>query len=84
MSTDQKIKEKMPNVIWIDPNIDNEENTKYIKELQDINCFNIRYFKNVMDAITLIKSIRFIETNIIISGSLYSEFVEKKILQIYL
>ena len=77
MSTDQKIKEKMPNVIWIDPNIDNEENTKYIKELQDINCFNIRYFKNVMDAITLIKSIRFIETNIIISGSLYSEFVEK-------
>ena len=77
MSTNQKIKEKMSNVIWIDPNIDNEENTKYIKELQDINCFNIRYFKNVMDAITLIKSIRFIETNIIISGSLYSEFVEK-------
>ena len=77
MSTNQKIKEKMSNVIWIDPNIDNEENTKYIKELQDINCFNIRYFKNVVDAITLIKSIRFIETNIIISGSLYSEFVEK-------
>jgi len=77
MSTNQKIKEKMPNVIWIDPNIDNEENTKYIKELQDINCFNIRYFKNVMDAITLIKSIRFIETNIIISGSLYTEFVER-------
>ena len=77
MSTNQKIKEKMSNVIWIDPNIDNEENTKYIKELQDINCFNIRYFKNVMDAITLIKSIRFIETNIIISGSLYTEFVEK-------
>ena len=77
MSTNQKIKEKMSNVIWIDPNIDNEENTKYIKELQDINCFNIRYFKNVMDAITLIKSIRFIETNIIISGSLYSEFVER-------
>ena len=77
MSTNQKIKEKMSNVIWIDPNIDNEENTKYIKELQDINCFNIRYFKNVVDAIKLIKSIRFIETNIIISGSLYSEFVEK-------
>ena len=77
MSTNQKIKEKMSNVIWIDPNIDNEENTKYIKELQDINCFNIRYFKNVMDAITLIKSIRFIETNIIISGSLYTEFVER-------
>ena len=77
MSTDQKIKEKMPNVIWIDPNIDNEENTKYIKELQDINFFNIRYFKNVVDAITLIKSIRFIETNIIISGSLYTEFVER-------
>ena len=77
MSTNQKIKEKMPNVMWIDPNIDNEENTKYIKELQDINFFNIRYFKNVVDAITLIKSIRFIETNIIISGSLYTEFVER-------
>ena len=65
------------NVIWIDPNVDNEENTCYLKELETLENTNINCFKNVIDALTLIKKIKFSETNIIISGSLYKEFIEK-------
>ena len=65
------------NVIWIDPNVDNEENTYYTQELKKIKNVKINCFKNVMDALTLIKNIKFSATNIIISGSLYSKFIEK-------
>jgi len=65
------------NVIWIDPNVDNKENTYYSKELEKIKNTKIICFKNVTDALTLIKNIKFSVTNIIISGSLYSEFIEK-------
>jgi len=57
-------------------NVDNKENTYYTKELKKIKNTKIDCFKNVMDALTLIKKIKFSETNIIISGSLYSEFIE--------
>ena len=65
------------NIIWIEPNVDNEENTHYLKELKNIKDTKLSFFKNVMDALTLIKKIKFSETNIIISGSLYTEFIEK-------
>ena len=70
-------KSKKSYVIWIDRNIDDKEQAKYIKQLKDMNYFNIRCFKNVMESLTLIKSIRHEETNIILSGSLYNEFTEK-------
>ena len=65
------------NIIWIDPNVHNEENACYLKELEKIQNTKINLFKNVMEALTLIKNIKFSETNIIISGSLYTEFIEK-------
>jgi len=64
------------NVIWIDPNINNEENTCYLKELRNIKDIKLSCFKNVMDALVLIKKLKFSETNIIISGALYIEFIE--------
>ena len=67
----------IPNIIWIDKNIDNKENILYLEELNNIKNTKISPFKNVIDALTLIKKIKFSETNIIISGSLYSEFIEK-------
>jgi len=63
------------NVIWIDPNIDNQENTGYLEYLKTIA--NTKSFKNVNKALDFIKTIKFSETNIIISGSLYAEFIEK-------
>ena len=67
----------MSYIIWIDENIDNEENTKYQKELESIDLFNFRFFKEIDIAINHMKYIKFQETKVIISGKLYSEFVNK-------
>ena len=64
------------NVIWIDENVDNEENTGYLKELNALG-YNVQCFKNVDEGFDLVKSIRFESTKIIISGRLYIKFVKK-------
>jgi len=63
--------------IWIDENIDNEENAQHLKELESIGLLNFRLFKETDKAINHMKYIEFQETKVIISGKLYSEFVKK-------
>ena len=65
------------NIIWIDPNVDNEENRGYLKDLQSYNYFKIKCFKNIDEAINIIKKIEFEETYMILSGILYIKFIEK-------
>ena len=67
----------MPLIIWIDENIDNEENIIYFKELESIGLLNVRLFKQIDKAINHMKYIEFQETKVIISGRLYYEFVKK-------
>jgi len=64
-------------IIWIDPNIDNSENTKYINELKRFKNIETHTFKDISDSLEKIKTIKFEETHIIVSGSLYSEFIKK-------
>ena len=74
-------------VLWIDANIDNEENKEYIKELNTNGSIRLKLFKNVESAIEQLKYIEFKETKIIISGSLYNEFIKnfkEKILEMYI
>ena len=71
------ITSNITNIIWIEPNVDNEENKYYLKELKNIKNTKISCFKNVMDSLALIKKIKFSETNIILNISLYTEFIEK-------
>ena len=66
----------LSNVIWIDSNIDNKENTKYRKELESSGDFKLICFKDIKESIDYIKTIQFIETKIIISGKLYVEFIK--------
>ena len=66
----------MTNVIWIDQNADNEENTGYFKLLKSMGSLKVRLFKNTNDAIHYLKKIKFEETQVIISGRLYDEFIE--------
>ena len=66
----------MPNVIWIDEEVDSCLNKIYSKELESMNSFNVKLFKKVLEAINYLKTIKFEETKIIISGRLYSEFVK--------
>ena len=70
-----ELKEKI-NVIWIDQNIDNEENSFYINKLKEIDSLNIYLFKKIEDAISFLKTILFQETKIIVSGRLYDELLK--------
>ena len=63
------------NVIWIDENIDSKENLQYQEELQYLKISNIKFFKNINDAIKYIRNLHFEEIKIILSGRLYSKFV---------
>ena len=68
----------MSKVIWIDQNIDNEENKIYVKKLELMDALKVfQLFKRTNDAINYMKQIKFEETKVIISGRLYSELVEK-------
>ena len=74
-------------VLWIDANIDNEENQEYINELELNGSIRLKLFKNIESAIEQLKFIEFKETKIIISGSLYTEFVKsfkENILEMYM
>ena len=65
----------MPKYIWIDPEIFNEENMGYVKEIEEEYKIKLLLFKKLDEAIDFIKRIDFEETKIIISGKLYIEFV---------
>ena len=65
----------MSNIIWIDENIYNKENIEYAKELEKIGYKNIRLFQKVSDAFDCIGKIQFEEIKIIISGKLFSDFI---------
>ena len=77
----------MKNVLWINDNIDNKEIQKYIKELELNVSISFKLFKNIEKAIEKLKEIKFEETKIIISDSLYSKFVKsfkENILKMYI
>ena len=67
----------LSNVIWIDSNVYNEENAQYRKELESIWYFKVKCFENIKEAINYLKEIQFVETKIIVSGRLYTEFLSK-------
>ena len=62
--------------IWVDSNINNLENSKYAKDLVK-KYPNISFFKQAKDAIKYFKKIKFRITYIIVSGSLFPEFISK-------
>ena len=65
----------MLNVIWIDREINNQVNQRYVKDLVELGYKRLRLFDRVSDAIEHMKSIKFEETKIIVSGALFSEFI---------
>ena len=73
---DLSMKYNPENVIWIDENVDNFENTGYLKGLNSLG-YNVNTFKNVDDGLEFVKTIKFESTKIIISGRLYVKFIRK-------
>ena len=64
-------------VLWLDPNIDWEENSHYFDELTQLVSYKIYRIKTVDEAINQINEILFEETIIIVSGKLFKEFIIK-------
>jgi hypothetical protein len=64
-------------LIWIDKNVENEENKNYIEELSNLNEFIIYTYKDVKSGIKKLKQIKFKNTFVISSGSLYKEFIKE-------
>ena len=62
-------------VIWIDPEVDNIENSEYTDELRK-NSFHLETYKNIDDAIRYMKNIYFPETKVVIAGKLFDEFIK--------
>ena len=62
-------------IIWIDQNIHNEENKRYVEDLEELDNKKIIQYQKVSDAIEYMKSILFEETKIIVSGRLFDEFI---------
>ena len=74
------------NLIWVDPNVDKSENMSYKEQLDPIKNLKIFPRKKIENAISDIKSIKFNELIVIISGSFYSDFIKsfkENILDIY-
>ena len=65
-------------VIWIDPNIDNDENKNYVYELNLLlkEEKNVKTFKDASNAIDYLKSLEFDKTVIISNGGSYPEFIK--------
>ena len=64
-------------IIWIDPNINNEENESYANQLKErINNLNFICKEKVLDAIDELKQLKFDKCLIICSGKLYPTFIE--------
>ena len=68
-------KEEKTLLIWIDPEIQNQENSEYASKLKSMNSLEVHLFNNVSEAINFMKTIYFQETKIIVSGRLFSELV---------
>ena len=75
-STRNRINKKIK-IIWVDPNVDNYENSSYLDQLRSIGFKQIDTFKYVEDSISYLEGIRFEETIVILSGKIYIEFIEK-------
>ena len=65
------------NVLWIEPDLETDENMKNNRDLKNIsNYLNFQSFKQVKEAIDHLKSIKFQETYIIIRDKIFSELIK--------
>jgi hypothetical protein len=62
-------------IIWIDPEVDNDEITQYANELKSIKLLRVSLFKIVYEAISYLKGIKFRDAKVIVNGGLYTQVI---------
>ena len=60
----------MKEIIWLDPNVDSNENIKYYNELNKIRNVKIIRIKTINQTLNKLNEILFEETFIIVSGDI--------------
>ena len=63
------------NVVWIDPNVNNIQNKEFAEKIEKLSYIKLKLFTKVDEAINYLKSVKFEETIVIVSGRPYSKFV---------
>lgn len=63
-------------IIWIDPNINSEENKNFLNELKSNGVIKIQCYDNLVEAMDYIKQIKFEETIIIVNWEIYNNFIK--------
>ena len=67
----------LPNIVWLDKYSDGDEITEYVSQLRTLGYSNIKCSKTINDSINYLKTIKFVDTIIIVSGSLYIPFIKE-------
>ena len=62
-------------LIWIDANVNNNENKSYVEQIKSFMSVNLSCFEKISEAINYIKKIEFNQTYIICSGRFYPDFI---------
>ena len=63
------------NVIWIDPNVNNDQNSKFASNLEKLKHINLKKFFTVNEGINYLKTLKFENVIIIVSSRPYPELV---------
>ena len=64
-------------LIWIDANVNNEENNGYKNEMKKFMQAKFSFFEGTQEALDYLKTIEFIPTFIMCSGKLYPHFIKE-------
>ena len=67
----------IPILIWIDKNVNNNENKEYKEKIINNLNYDIKSFDSVLEAFDYLKKIEFVKTYIICSGKAYIEFIKE-------
>ena len=62
------------NILWLDKNVNNWENSFYQSLIMEKNTFKLSTFTEIKDCISKLKQIKFEKTYILLSGSISKDF----------
>ena len=63
------------NILWIDQNVNTNENKIYRNLISDFKNYEIFTFETIVDGLAFIKQLRYTPTYLILSGKLFFDFI---------
>ena len=63
------------NILWIDQNVNTNENKIYRNLISDFKNYEIFTFETIVDGLAFIKQLRYTPTYLMLSGELFFDFI---------